>query len=787
MSEGDILLDRRLFAALVEASSDFIGIADPAGAPIYLNPAGRRLVGFAPDTDISGTQIPEYYPEDERAFVLETIVPAVMEQGHWKGETRFRHWTTNAAIPVSDEHFVITDSDSGEVLGLGTITRDISALKDAQQEVERANERLRRANAEVSRLLETARELDAAKTEFFSNVSHELRTPLTLLLGPLEAAIDGAGDLSVDGLRRMHRNAVRLLRLVNNLLDFSRLEAGRLSSTFVPTELGPYTRELASAFDSAFAEAGLGYQVVAPADAGVAWVDRSKWEKVVLNLISNALKFTTEGSVTVELKREDDGFSLTVRDTGVGIPAEQRDRVFERFHRVRGAGGRSHEGAGIGLSLARELVRMHGGEIELTSEAGQGSVFRVTLPQGHEHLPADQIADSEAPRGDSGDHPATLAYLFDASSRPEAVADVPAGPEGAPLVLVVDDNADMRSFVSNVLSGEYRVAEAKDGLDALEFIKRVRPELLVTDATMPNLDGLGLVRKLREDPATLTLPVLMLSARAGAEASVDGLEAGADDYLSKPFTAVELLARVRTHVKMDAARTQLTRELARANKELEAFTSCASHDLKAPVRTVRMFGQLLQEHAGDALDDVGRDYLARITRAGEQMDSLIEDLLSLSQIAGQEVVREPVDLSVLAQDVAAELAAAAPERSVDVVVSEGLVAEADAGLARVLLANLLGNAWKYTASEPKGRIEVGVEGGSAERVYFVRDNGVGFDAQHADRLFQPFARLHSASEFAGTGVGLATVERIVSRHGGRVWGEGVVGRGATFRFTLGAP
>jgi PAS domain S-box-containing protein len=422
---------------------------------------------------------------------------------------------------------------------------------------------------------ETLAELDRAKTAFFTNVSHELRTPLTLLLGPAEDALADADEpLSAAQRRRVEiidRNAQRLLKLVNTLLDFSRLESGRTEAAYEPVELGGYTSELASMFESAVQRAGLTLAIDAPGTPEPVYVDREMWAKIVLNLLSNALKFTFEGEITVGLAATGDGVTLTVADTGIGVAADELPKLFDRFHRVSGAASRSHEGSGIGLALVAELAALHGGAVAVESTPGVGSRFMVTLPLGAAHLPAERVADVAGDGAGGAQAEAfvteALRWLSDEATAPEPPAGTTA-PDGAaprPRILIADDNADMRRYVADLLTGEYDVRTAPDGAAALEQAAADPPDLILTDVMMPNLDGFGLLKALRADPATLPIPVVMLSARAGEDGTVEGLEAGADDYLVKPFAARELRARVRANLELDRirrARDQLDRSQA---------------------------------------------------------------------------------------------------------------------------------------------------------------------------------------------------------------------------------
>jgi light-regulated signal transduction histidine kinase (bacteriophytochrome) len=299
---------------------------------------------------------------------------------------------------------------------------------------------------------------------------------------------------------------------------------------------------------------------------------------------------------------------------------------------------------------------------------------------------------------------------------------------------------------------------------------------------MPRLDGFGLVRELRGNPATASLPIILLSARAGEESAIKGLDVGADDYLAKPFSSRELLARVRTHVDLARARRAWAEELERTNRELDAFSYSVSHDLRAPLRAIDGFSRMLEKDCGEGLSEDCRHYVTRIRAGVARMSELIEDLLALARMSRATLTRHPVDISGIARKVASELEARPGSRAVDVRIEEGLSADADARLVTVVLENLIGNAWKFTGKQDQPRIEVG--GLASGRAFFVRDNGAGFDMAYAYRLFGPFQRLHSEAEFEGTGIGLATVQRIVRRHGGRIWAEGEPGKGATFHFTL---
>jgi PAS domain S-box-containing protein len=454
-------------------------------------------------------------------------------------------------------------------------------------------------------------ELDAAKTAFFTNVSHEFRTPLTLLLGPLEDTLTqperALSPADRERLKVAHHNALRLLKLVNMLMEFSRIEAGGVQAVCEPTDLAAFTADLASMFRSLVERAGLRLLVDCPRLARPVALDRDMWEKIVLNLLSNAFKFTHQGEIAVSLRQVGERAELSVRDTGVGIPEEELPRLFERFHQVRGVQGRALEGTGIGLALVQELVELHGGSIQVESTLGRGSTFTVSVPLGLATAGARDAASGALPptASTAGPYMAEAVRWFSDLDRTDA-ASTPLADERdgrrpcrdgqgrehsnelRPCVLVADDDPDMRQYLVRLLASSYDVEEATDGQGALAAVRRRPPDLVLADVMMPVLDGFGLVAELRADAATRTIPVVLLSARAGEESRVEGLAAGADDYLVKPFSARELLARVGTHLEM----ARIRREAARRESELLAEARRA------------------QQHAAEILESITDGFIA---------------------------------------------------------------------------------------------------------------------------------------------------------------------------------
>jgi len=759
-----------------------------------------------------------------------------------------------------------------------------------------------RAYAEERRRAFALAELDRAKTRFFSNVSHEFRTPLTLMLGPIEDVLhdERTAPALSERLALARSGSLRLLKLVNSMLDFSRIEAGRLQATYEPTDLAAMTRALASSFDSTMQRAGLEYRVQCTGLDELVFVDRDLWEKIVLNLISNAFKFTLEGSVTVRLRRDQEHALLEVIDTGVGIAESDRPHIFERFYRTESTRGRTFEGTGIGLAFVQELVRLHGGSVGFDSSVGDGTTFFVRLPFGSRHLPIERVRTAV-----TGIEPPVLARAFVEEAlrwlpeKSNEVATAPAFDPGAgdrrfertfgAHILIADDNADMRRYLRDLLTGNYVVEAVGDGLAALEVARRRLPDLILSDVMMPRLGGLGLLRAIRGDERLQRVPVVLLSARAGEDSRIEALDAGADDYLIKPFSSRELLARlgallerqqlresgeqrmkialaaarmvtwewdlrsnqielsrnaaevfgadwtdraylrniihpedwsphqkavreaistggalrseirirrpdsgelrwyeVRGQVECDAGgephrilgatldvteRKRIEEALRDMDRRKDEFLAMLAHELRNPLAPIQTGSELLERnfHANDSIHGIA----AMVKRQVAQLARLVDDLLDVSRITqGRiELKREPVELGEVV------------ERSLETVMP--LLQDKHQHLERVpsltplfvrgdltrlvqSLANLLGNAVKYTDRGGHIRVEVRRERGHG--LIEVRDDGIGIAPDLLPRVFELFVQGERGLDRAqgGLGIGLSVVRRLVEMHGGTV-------------------
>jgi len=535
----------------LDSMVQFVGLLDAKGTVLEINKVALDAVGQTL-ADVEGRPFWTTFWWQVSAEANQGIRDAVARAA--QGE--FVRWDTplyaspdGSVTIVIDASVMPVKDEQGNVVFLACEGRDITQKKAYELEIARQR-------AELA-------ELDKLKTQFFANISHEFRTPLTLMMGPLEDVLaeQAEGD---PRLTLAHRNSLRLLKLVNTLLDFSRIEAGRIDASYAATDLAALTTELASNFRSAIERAGMTLSVQCEPLSEAVYVDREMWEKIVLNLLSNAFKFTFEGGIGVTLRADAATAELEVKDSGIGISGEELPKVFERFHRVKGARGRSYEGSGIGLALVQELVRLHGGTVTVRSEVGRGSTFTVRLPLGKAHLPAERIEAarrlaSTGVRADAFVQEA-LRWLPNEPVKPASTGGATserATPTTRRRILLADDNADLRDYVRRLLEPNYDLEVVEDGLSALEAARARPPDLVISDVMMPRLDGFALIQELRADPALATVPVMILSARAGEEARLEGLSRGADDYVVKPFSARDLVGRINAALKSEGMRRRV--------------------------------------------------------------------------------------------------------------------------------------------------------------------------------------------------------------------------------------
>ncbi|MFN6571044.1 ATP-binding protein [Dendronalium sp. ChiSLP03b] len=763
------------------------------------------------------------------------IVVPLMRNGEWRfmlpiSDSKPREWRDDEVDLLRE----ITDRIWARV--------ERARAEEAMRESELQRVREQSAREEERQRAESLAELDRAKTLFFSNVSHEFRTPLTLLLAPLQDALSDSVNPPTSSQRERlelaHRNSLRLLKLVNTLLDFSRIEAGRMEAIYEPTDLALYTTELASVFRSAIERAGLRLVVDCPPMSEPVYVDREMWEKIVLNLLSNAFKFTLEGEIAVRLYLADgDRVTLQVEDTGTGIAPEELPHLFERFYQVRSTKARTHEGSGIGLALVQELIRLHGGTIGVSSTVGVGSCFTVTIALGTAHLPSVSEAGRDSARRLHrvvGDHITatrtqtstalgTVPYVQEAerwlpqesvggreagkvgeadsktilgnsetilensetiSGNSETIlgnSEIRTSPPDSPAhILIVDDNADMRDYLTRILSGHVTVEAFADGATALAAANERVPDLVLSDVMMPGLDGFELLKALRADVRTKEVPIILLSARAGEESVIEGLLAGADDYLIKPFSASELVTRVNAYLQMAHLRSETLRQERTINRRKDEILSTVSHELNTPLVAILGWTRLLRSSPSNQA--MLMKSMETIERNATLQAKLVEDLLDISRITAGKIClnQEPVQLQGVIEAAIASVHQSCTTK--DICLECTLdplprIVQGDPERLQQIVLNLLTNAVKFTHNG--GRIAVSLQTYENQAQIILSDTGCGISAEFLPYIFDTFRQADGVKK--GLGLGLAIARNLVELHGGTIHAQSPgVGQGATF-------
>ncbi|AKL96030.1 signal transduction histidine kinase [Clostridium aceticum] len=679
------------------------------------------------------------------------------------------------------------------------------------------------AYEEERKRAEALAEIDRAKTNFFCNISHEFRTPLTLILGPLEELLQGPLMEETRGeLETIHRNALRMLKLVNSLLDFSSIEAGRVQAVYRATDLSTYTAELASAFRSMIERVGMKLVIDCPPLPEPVYVDQGMWEKIILNLLINAFKFTFDGQITVAIRWQGDYVKLTVEDTGIGIPKHEQSKLFDRFHRVENVKSRTHEGSGIGLSLIKELVKLHGGFIGVESEVNCGSKFFIKIPKGSDHLPQDQIDHSHI---ETSIETGAASYVDEISSWVPKVFTkevdskisstlLAATGLSSDRILIVEDNKDMQEYLYRLLGQKWDVEVVSDGLTALEVALLNPPSLILTDVMMPGLGGIELLRKLRSNPHTREIPIILLSARAGEEARIEGLEEGADDYLVKPFKARELIAKIDAQIKLIKIRrdalerenkllqeskklneiiikmkSEKVRALEDAMKIKDEFLVIMSHEFKTPLNVINAALQAINDLYSHLLPEKVKKHLKRIKTNCFRQIRLVNNLLDITRYnAGHmKLHKRNLDIVFLSRSITESVLIFANQKGVGIYFSssiEDLEMAIDEEKYERILLNLLSNAIKFT---PKGNsiyVHVFCEGSKV--LISVKDEGVGIPQDKQEHVFERFGQVDNTltRQAEGTGIGLSLVKTLVSAFDGTIELESKVGCGSTFTVIL---
>jgi PAS domain S-box-containing protein len=813
---------------VLDAAPDAMVITDQHGVIVLVNAQTEELFGYARD-ELLGQSV-------------EALMPARFRAAHPGHRDDYFHGPRTRPMGAGRLELFGLRKDGTEFpaeislsplqtpAGLFAITaiRDVAERKKAEEERARLHAQLETTLRELGVAYERAKELERLKTQFFANVSHELRTPLALILGPAESLLAEAPPGARRDLDVIVRNARTLAKHVNDLLEVSRLEAGKTSLDRRPADVGRLVRLVASQFESLAGQRGVALAVETP-PALVHVVDAEKLERVVLNLLSNAFKFTPpSGRVRVTLRPGEAegappaaGFRLEVGDSGPGVPPADRERVFARFARGEGEAARRAGGTGLGRAIVKDLVELHGGRVGLGAAPEGGALFTVQLP-----APA---AESEAAAFGSGEETEAYGAAVLEELRAGAAQPTPApapARAGRARVLVVEDNAELAAFLREILGAEHEVTLAPDGVAGLAAAVEDPPDAIVTDLMMPRMSGDELLRELRARPELDVVPVLVLTARADDALRIRLLRGGAQDYVMKPFAVEEVRARVANLVATKRARevllaeargqsgdlVELAAEVALRKREAEAalelarraqeeaerasavktsFLRLVSHELRTPLTAVHLHLQRLTRDPALQHDTRPRDALRRAGFAVTRLTGLVEALLHEAHLAsGRLAARlEGVDVAELVRGVVEEARPMAEEKGLALRLREREPSpwlETEPRFLRLIMANLVGNAVKYTSA---GGVDVEIFPVRDGLRLEVRDSGPGISIEDQARVFEPFERGEGVAErfVPGVGLGLALVRDLCAAIGARVELRSAPGAGSTFAVVLPLP
>lgn len=700
---------------------------------------------------------------------------------------------------------------------------------ELEHKVEERTKELAESKQEVEKAYTKLKELDRLKSQFFANISHELRTPLTLIMAPLESIIKGelgrVPDAQQQHAEIMYENSLRLLKLINNLLDLAKIDAGKMELYLSKVQLPDFIKGIVASVSPMAEKKRIQLSFTDGENLPKVACDRDKIEKMLLNLIFNSLKFTEPGGkVTVSCGRDNGQVFVKVADTGIGIPKEHLGRIFERFSQVDSSASRQHEGTGIGLALVKELVELHQGQVKAESEPGRGTVMTVTLPMNLQvveekdaALTPAQIERRTQYRRREDDWTKTLHHAAEYSAMDLGLDSPQTSPpaEQAGLminaprstsshrVLVVEDNADMLNFIAFQLKDDYVVLTARDGFGGVETAKREIPDLIISDVMMPGKDGYQLCQEVKADPKTKHIPVILLTARAELSEKISGLERGADDYLTKPFNAQELKAKIKSLINLRRLEREIqlrSEELERTLKELQEtqaqlvhsekmasvgyLVAGVAHEINNPISfakgSLNNLKRCLEETKGrledaEAVKDMEK--AVSIIRTGlERTEQIVSDLKTFAR--KDETYFKPHDLhegldatlNLLTHSLGDRITIHKEYREIGPV-------EVVAGQIHQVFMNLLLNS--IQAIPDRGDIWIRTEkvkSHSGEQVMIsVKDNGVGIKAEHLSKIFDPFFTTKEVGK--GIGLGLSISYKIIENHGGRIEVKSEEGRG----------
>ncbi|KTD53666.1 sensor histidine kinase [Legionella santicrucis] len=623
------------------------------------------------------------------------------------------------------------------------------------QEIQTVNKQLQEVNSHLALL-------DQMKTQFFANISHELRTPLMLILGPLDTLL-GDKPLTSSQTKKIQlikENALLLLKHVNDLLDIAKFDAAKLKINYYNIDFVTLVKKVLSLFEADIEAKELQVSCDFPKKLFIQ-IDNEKIERVILNLLSNSIKFNpVHGKINLKLHKKKNHAEFSIEDNGPGIPSKFKEAVFERFFQMEESLYHS-AGTGLGLAIVKDFVESHKGTIKVKKSNLGGAQFIIQIPL---KAPENQLVHSMQP-------PLRMLEIPHHVKKQKTGVMQTKGVENAnrPLILIVEDNLAMNEFLCEILSKDYRIICAQDGKEGLEKAIELLPHVIISDIMMPNMNGIEMVHALRQHSSLLSTPIMIVTAKADDELRVRILQEGAQDYMTKPFSAQELKARIANLVLVK-----------NAEDELERFVYLASHDLKSPLPAIEHLVSWIEEDTENQLTPQSRKYLSFLRKRAYRMSNLLDGLLKYAQAGGIHSKIETINFPELVSNVAHKVDTA---NDFDIHCDRCTFSiKAEKTPLQEVLYELIDNSVKHHHLH-KGHIKVGVIEKTGYYEFFVADDGPGIEGAYQDRIFQLFQTLQSRDIFESSGVGLSIAKKIVETQGSNIWVESAKNQGAVFHFT----
>jgi signal transduction histidine kinase len=750
----------------------------------------KYIIGLSV-TMIGAGVVPVWHPRwPASALLLAAGCNAVFFFPAWAGEPPMREVVANSFVVITAIGLAMVASIFKYDLARRDFHSRVQLATVARRESE-ARMVLAETSDDLQNALEKLKELDRLKSRFFANISHELRTPLTLILAPLSELDDRlTDDRDRQHVRVIRRNAERLLGLINDLLDLSRLDAGGLRLNLAEMDIRSVAVSVHENSTPAALAEGIDLRIEADPPSRMIWGDAHRLEIVMTNLVSNALKFTPKGgAIVIGVRDLDSGVEVRVSDTGIGIPDEDLPRVFERFFQVSPTDRRREGGVGIGLALAKELIELHGGTIGVASGGeGEGTTFTIFLPFGRDHIKPEVIErrqqfDESSVRRRAEDRVEISRAEDEEGDRPsgEAVPEVfeedlepvPFVAGRRPRVLLAEDNPEVREFIRKLLEPKFEVTAKPDGAEAWQAIQEDSPDLVVSDVMMPEMSGTELCQAIKKHPVLRSIPVILLTAKVGSEATLEAYAYGADDFVAKPFHPRVLLARIRAQLNLRA----MALHLALQEKLAVVGTMSAGilHEVRNPINAILNASRVLTSNRLD--ENTQRQLLDVVAEAAVRIDEITSALDTHARPA-ESGTTAMCDLRDGIEATLKLIKHRLDEVEVHKVFATDRLARAPAGPMNQVLLNLIDNAVRMGAST----LWLIVDVESNDLVVRVGDDGPGVAKEDRERIFDPFFTHRPQSD--GTGLGLFLSRRMVEEAGGTLRVEDRSGGGALFIMTV---